>query len=56
MKNRAGIAASLLLSLAGVAQAAPAELKIATWNLEWFMTAGNPAGVDAGLHASGCAT
>jgi len=39
MKNRAAVAATLLLSLAGVAQAAPAELKIATWNLEWFMTA-----------------
>ena len=37
MKNRAA-AASLLLSLAGLIQAAPAELKIATWNLEWFMT------------------
>ena len=39
MKNRAAAgAASLLLSLAGLSQAAPAELKIATWNLEWFMT------------------
>jgi endonuclease/exonuclease/phosphatase family metal-dependent hydrolase len=31
-------AASLLLSLACLGQAAPAELKLATWNLEWFMT------------------
>lgn len=37
MKNRAA-AASLLLSFAGLVQAAPAELKLATWNLEWFMT------------------
>jgi endonuclease/exonuclease/phosphatase family metal-dependent hydrolase len=32
------VAASLLLSLAGLGQAAPAEIKLATWNLEWFMT------------------
>ena len=38
MNNRAIAGASLLLSFAGLAQAAPAELKIATWNLEWFMT------------------
>jgi endonuclease/exonuclease/phosphatase family metal-dependent hydrolase len=37
MKNRAA-AASLLLSIAGWCHAAPAELKLATWNLEWFMT------------------
>jgi len=37
MKNRAAVAASLLLALADVTQAAPVELKIATWNLEWFM-------------------
>ncbi|HEU4778726.1 MAG TPA: endonuclease/exonuclease/phosphatase family protein [Steroidobacteraceae bacterium] len=37
MKNRATVAASLLLSLAGFSDAAPSELKIATWNLEWFM-------------------
>jgi endonuclease/exonuclease/phosphatase family metal-dependent hydrolase len=30
-------AVSLLLSFATFAHAAPAELKIATWNLEWFM-------------------
>jgi endonuclease/exonuclease/phosphatase family metal-dependent hydrolase len=36
MKNLA--VASLLLSFAGLCQAAPAELKVATWNLEWFMT------------------
>jgi endonuclease/exonuclease/phosphatase family metal-dependent hydrolase len=38
MKNRAAVAASLLFSLIGQTQAAPAELKLATWNLEWFMT------------------
>ena len=39
MKNRAVVVASLLLSFAGLrTAAAPAELKIATWNLEWFMT------------------
>ena len=38
MKNRAAVAASLLLSFTGPGQAAPAELKLATWNLEWFMT------------------
>jgi endonuclease/exonuclease/phosphatase family metal-dependent hydrolase len=38
MKNRAAVAASLLFSLIGQSQAAPAELKLATWNLEWFMT------------------
>jgi endonuclease/exonuclease/phosphatase family metal-dependent hydrolase len=37
MKVAAAAVASLLLS-AGLAHAAPAELKIATWNLEWFMT------------------
>jgi endonuclease/exonuclease/phosphatase family metal-dependent hydrolase len=29
---------ALLLSAAGTAAAAPATLKLATWNLEWFMT------------------
>src|SRR5262245_65947720 len=29
---------ALLLTAAGTVAAAPAELKIATWNLEWFMT------------------
>ena len=38
MKIRAAVVTSLLLSFAGLAHAAPAELKIATWNLEWFMT------------------
>lgn len=38
MKNPAAVVALLLLALTGVAQAAPVELKIATWNLEWFMT------------------
>jgi endonuclease/exonuclease/phosphatase family metal-dependent hydrolase len=38
MKIRAAFAASLLLSLASTAQTAPAELKLATWNLEWFMS------------------
>jgi endonuclease/exonuclease/phosphatase family metal-dependent hydrolase len=38
MKNRAFLLASLLLSFASASRAAPAELKIATWNLEWFMT------------------
>jgi endonuclease/exonuclease/phosphatase family metal-dependent hydrolase len=38
MKRRAVFAASVLLSLASAAQTAPAELKLATWNLEWFMT------------------
>jgi endonuclease/exonuclease/phosphatase family metal-dependent hydrolase len=38
MKICAAVVTSLLLSLAGSAHAAPAELKIATWNLEWFMT------------------
>jgi endonuclease/exonuclease/phosphatase family metal-dependent hydrolase len=38
MKNRAMLLASFLLSFAGSSHAAPAELKIATWNLEWFMT------------------
>ena len=38
MKNRVAVAASLLLSFTGQSQAAPAELKLATWNLEWFMT------------------
>jgi len=32
------VAVSLLLSIAGLGQAAPTELKLATWNLEWFMT------------------
>jgi endonuclease/exonuclease/phosphatase family metal-dependent hydrolase len=40
MKIRAAHAAPLvlLLSLSSAAHASPAELKIATWNLEWFMT------------------
>ena len=38
MKIRAAVVTTLLLSLIGHAHAAPAELKIATWNLEWFMT------------------
>lgn len=38
MNNRAWVLASLLLSFAAPSHAAPAELKIATWNLEWFMT------------------
>jgi endonuclease/exonuclease/phosphatase family metal-dependent hydrolase len=38
MKNCVAVAASLLLSFLGQSQAAPAELKLATWNLEWFMT------------------
>ena len=38
MKNRVAVAASLLLSFTSQSQAAPAELKLATWNLEWFMT------------------
>jgi endonuclease/exonuclease/phosphatase family metal-dependent hydrolase len=31
-------AAAILTLFAGTTDAAPAELKIATWNLEWFMT------------------
>jgi len=38
MNIRALLALSLLVSVASLAHAAPAELKIATWNLEWFMT------------------
>jgi len=38
MKNRAVPFASLLLAFACSSHAAPTELKIATWNLEWFMT------------------
>src|SRR3954468_11902010 len=38
MKRCAGLLAVLLLArLADPAQARPATLKIATWNLEWFM-------------------
>ncbi|HEU5134002.1 MAG TPA: endonuclease/exonuclease/phosphatase family protein [Steroidobacteraceae bacterium] len=37
MKIRAAVT-SLLLTFAHLAHATPAELKIATWNLEWFMT------------------
>jgi endonuclease/exonuclease/phosphatase family metal-dependent hydrolase len=38
MNKRVLLAAlSLLVSVAGMAAAAPADLKIATWNLEWFM-------------------
>lgn len=35
MKYRAAL---LLLPFAAMSHAAPAELKLATWNLEWFMT------------------
>jgi endonuclease/exonuclease/phosphatase family metal-dependent hydrolase len=38
MNMRTVLALCLLVSLSGLAGAAPAELKIATWNLEWFMT------------------
>ena len=38
MNKRTGLTALLLAAVASVAGAAPAELKIATWNLEWFMT------------------
>jgi len=38
MIKRASLAAIVLMSIACIARAAPAELKIATWNLEWFMT------------------
>jgi hypothetical protein len=38
MKNRAALLVSLWLPFASSSHAAPAELKIATWNLEWFMT------------------
>ena len=38
MKNRSVLLASLLLPFAASSHAAPAELRIATWNLEWFMT------------------
>lgn len=38
MKNRAALFAASLLAFATSSHAAPAELKIATWNLEWFMT------------------
>jgi endonuclease/exonuclease/phosphatase family metal-dependent hydrolase len=38
MKNRATLLAALWLTFASTAHAAPAQLKIATWNLEWFMT------------------
>jgi len=38
MKNRTVLFFSLLLPFAGSSHAAPAELKLATWNLEWFMT------------------
>src|SRR3954464_7027221 len=38
MHSRALMAIGTLVSFANLAQAAaPAELKIATWNLEWFM-------------------
>jgi len=38
MKIRTALFVSLLLPFVGSSHAAPAELKIATWNLEWFMT------------------
>jgi endonuclease/exonuclease/phosphatase family metal-dependent hydrolase len=38
MSKRAALTFSLLVSIASLAREAPAELKIATWNLEWFMT------------------
>ncbi|MEO8017905.1 MAG: endonuclease/exonuclease/phosphatase family protein [Pseudomonadota bacterium] len=38
MNKRAVLVFSVLVSLASLAHAAPADLKIATWNLEWFMT------------------
>jgi endonuclease/exonuclease/phosphatase family metal-dependent hydrolase len=38
MKNRITLFISLLVPFASPGHAAPAELKIATWNLEWFMT------------------
>jgi endonuclease/exonuclease/phosphatase family metal-dependent hydrolase len=38
MKNRTALLVSLLLPFASSSHAAPTELKIATWNLEWFMT------------------
>lgn len=37
MNSRTFLALCMLASMAHRAQAAPAELKIATWNLEWFM-------------------
>lgn len=36
--NARTLACLWLLAAAGAVQAAPAELKLATWNLEWFMT------------------
>ena len=54
--------ASLLLALVlgagsvnAVAARPPDEIKIATWNLEWFMKAGNDARAEARLHAARCA-
>jgi endonuclease/exonuclease/phosphatase family metal-dependent hydrolase len=38
MIKRTSLALIVLVSIAGITCAAPAELKIATWNLEWFMT------------------
>jgi endonuclease/exonuclease/phosphatase family metal-dependent hydrolase len=38
MNKRVALTLCLLVSVASLAHAAPAELKIATWNLEWFMT------------------
>ena len=38
MKNLAVLIATMLLPFAASSRAAPIELKIATWNLEWFMT------------------
>src|SRR6187401_494117 len=37
MKIRTALFVSLLLPFVGSSHASPAELKIATWNLEWFM-------------------
>ena len=38
MNRRAVLVLFLLIPLAALARDAPADLKIATWNLEWFMT------------------
>ena len=38
MSSRSLPLLALLLGVAGTVAASPAELKIATWNLEWFMT------------------
>jgi endonuclease/exonuclease/phosphatase family metal-dependent hydrolase len=38
MDKRTRFAICLLACSAGIVEAAPADLKLATWNLEWFMT------------------